>query len=277
MKFCRLLLPLLLMGQLLLVASGLSSCYAVPGDAVQEVLIREGFGRRATGDAQIENYATVGATIQFIPASTSILTDVTFQDLALLVSAPQVVAIDGTIYLPNVGPVLVLGLTEKEIGQLITEQLGPFYQNPPRIDARITADTKFFFVFGEINGIDAVPLRLPLLGDITIVDVFSQVLRSPYSNMGKIRLIRADPRNPLVVSINFHDIAVHGISTYNIRIRENDIIYVPPTFIGMISRFVEKLLQPLNAIVRGLFEASSLRYQYDVLLGDESYFYPAIY
>jgi protein involved in polysaccharide export with SLBB domain len=250
----------------------LSSCSGVPSEREQELLIREGFGKRASGDAQVENYASVGSTIQFIPSSQTVLMNPGFADLALLVSAPQVVAVDGTVYLPNIGPVLVLGLTEKEIGQLITEQLGASYKNPPRIDARIVSDTKYYYVFGEGG-----PQRLPLVGDEQIVDVFAQPLRTPYSNLGKIRLIRADPRNPLIISINLRDIVIHGVSTYNLRIRENDIIYVPPTFFGMLSRFIEKLLLPLNAVVRGLFEVSNLRYQYGVITGSEDYYYPLIF
>ena len=45
----------------------------------------------------------------------------------------------------------------------------------------------------------------------------------------------------------------------------------------MLARFLEKLLLPLNAIVRGLFEVSNLSYQYGVLTGREDFFYPLIY
>ncbi len=257
---------------LLLLGVFLASCSSVPSDRLQEVLVKKGFGRRASGDAQIENYASVGSTIQFISTSPSILLNPAFADIALLISAPQVVAVDGTIYLPNVGPVLVLGLTEKEIGTLITEQLGANYTAPPRIDARITSDVKYFFLFGE-----AGPAKVPMIGDLTIIDVFAQVPRTPYANLGKIRIVRGDPRNPMIITVNLRDIVIHGITTYNIQIRENDIIYVPPTFFGMLARFIEKLLLPLNTAVSAVFQASNLQYQYRVLTGRQQYFYPIIF
>ncbi|PIE22206.1 MAG: hypothetical protein CSA62_13510 [Planctomycetota bacterium] len=250
----------------------LPACSVVPSERAQEILIRNGFGRRAQGDAQVENYASVGSTIEFIPSSQDLLRDPAFRDLALLVSTPQVVAVDGTVYVPGVGPLLVLGLTEREMGQLITEQLGALYSTPPRIDARISSDTKYYFLFGEVG-----PARRELRGDTTIVDVFAEVERNDYANMGRIRLIRADPRNPLVVSINFHDIGRRGFSAYNLRIRENDIIYVPPTFFGMVARFLNKLLLPLKAVVTGLLEVSSVNHQIGVLTGKNDYYYPLIY
>ena len=43
---------------------------------------------------------------------------------------------------------------------------------------------------------------------------------------------------------------------------------------GAISRFVEKLLQPLSVAVSALWGLSSIRYSYDVLRGEnDGYFF----
>jgi hypothetical protein len=82
-------------------------------------------------------------------------------------------------------------------------------------------------------------------------------------------LVRADPKNPLVVTFNMRDMGLEGYSTYNINVREYDIIYVPPTFLGMISRFIEKLFAPLTSVINAIFQWTTIRYQWGVFTGDE--------
>ena len=71
------------------------------------------------------------------------------------------------------------------------------------------------------------------------------------------------------MEINFREMILTGNTTYNVLIQDNDIIYIPPTFIGMITRFIEKLLQPLNVVVGGLFGLASARWSYEVLTSDD--------
>ena len=88
-----------------------------------------------------------------------------------------------------------------------------------------------------------------------------------------MHVIRPDAENPLVVVVNFREMIVTGNTTYNLRIQENDIIYVPPTLLGHISRLLEKLLEPLAVAVNTLLGASQIAYSYDVLRGDAYGFY----
>ncbi len=245
-----------------------AGCGSIPDKRVQELLVRQGFGRRAEGDAQVENYASIGDTIQFY-VSPSLLTNPSYADLYLLVAGPQPVAVDGTIFIPNVGPVMVLGLSEKAIGALVSEQLQTLYTAPIEVQARIISGAKFFFMFGEV----IAPGIRPFRGDLTILDVFALFPVTKMANLGRIRLIRADPRNPLIVTINLRHIVTEGITTYNLNIRENDIIYVPPTFFGTIARFAEKLLLPLSTIVGALFQGVQLQWQYQFLTGRRPFFF----
>nr|HMQ21665.1 hypothetical protein [Planctomycetota bacterium] len=115
---------------------------------------------------------------------------------------------------------------------------------------------------------ETAPGAREFLGDLTILDVFALNQILPLANIGKIRLVRPDPESPLVVSINVRDMVLYGYTTYNLNIKENDIIYVPPTFFGSISRFIERLTAPLTTLVAATFQASSIRYQYQVLRGE---------
>lgn len=252
--------PLLVL--VLAALAALGSCGAVPNERIQDLLVRQGFGRRAEGDAQVENYASAGDVVTFIMPQALVLNPV-FADLALL-AAPQPVAIDGTIFVPGVGATRILGMTEKEIGGLVSEALQALYTSPSlQLRARIISGAKSFFMFGEV----LLKGRVPIVGDLTMLDAMSLNPPTRLANIGKIRLIRADPKNPLIVTVNMRDIVLDGISTYNFSIRENDIIYVPPTFFGTISRFLQKLLEPLSVAVTTLLQGSIARQEFEILTG----------
>ena len=251
----------------LALCAGLSSCGSLPSKRLQELLVKQGFGKRAEGDAQVENYATTGAQIRFI-VPPILLENPALRDLMTLAAQPQVVGVDGTIYVPGYGSVYVLGLTEKRIAALVTELLQASFAPEIVVEARILSAPKFFYMFGE-----TVPGARPFVGDLTMLEVFATNPILPLANIGKIRLVRADPRDPFVVTINMRDIVLYGISTYNLNIKENDIIYVPPTFFGSVSRFLEKLIAPVTTLLGAAFTATNLRYQYRVLRGDEDFLF----
>ena len=52
--------------------------------------------------------------------------------------------------------------------------------------------------------------------------------------------------------MNFHEMILTGDTTWNIPVYNNCFIYVPPTFIGGIARFIERALAPLRSIVNTL-------------------------
>ena len=60
-----------------------------------------------------------------------------------------------------------------------------------------------------------------------------------------------------------------GNMTHNVLLQNNDIIYIPPTFFGLLTRFVEKLLEPVNVIVRALFGFASIETAYRSIVDDE--------
>ncbi|MEZ5989672.1 MAG: hypothetical protein R3F30_11205 [Planctomycetota bacterium] len=256
-----LLLPLLL----------LEACGSVPSKEVQELLVQRGFGRRAEGDVHVENYANVGSMIQFLPASLEVATDPAFAEVGLLLSAAQPVAIDGTIYLPLVGPTLVLGLTESQIGALVSEKLAAFYSSSNlRIDARIiNQPNQVIFVFGAMGR-----FKVPLIATETMLDLFVALPDLGLANIGKIRLIRPDPKNPLIVTVNIRDMVLYGNTTYNLRLRENDIVYVPPTLLGQLSLFLKRLLQPITVVIDSLFRFNTLRWNWEYLTGDNLFYSP---
>ena len=58
-----------------------------------------------------------------------------------------------------------------------------------------------------------------------------------------------------------------GFTASNFPIRERDIIYVQPTFLGLIARLLQRLMQPVALAVRTMLGAAQITFAYDVLTG----------
>jgi len=258
-------LPRLHLYVLALVALLLASCTTVEDKRIRQLLNEKGFGTRAQGNATLENYVTGGDSVQFLVDPT--MSQIPGAEQLALLSATQPVGLDGTIYVPYIGPVWVLGMTESDLTELVSSTLQPFFQFSVRVVARIqpglTAGEmagKCFFMFGEAGRKGRVPL---LKGDLTVLEVLATYGVTNLANIGRIHLIRPDAQNPLDVVINYREIVLTGNTTYNLLIQDHDIIYVPPTFFGVLARFIQRLLEPLNTAVQALFSVSAARSSYE--------------
>lgn len=239
---------------------GLLGCTSVEDKRLAEMLHEHGFGTRAQGVATVENYVAGGDYVQFLVDPLALLTP--GAEMLNLLSVVQPTGIDGTLLIPYIGPTYVLGLTEAELGALVTEQLQATFTFPVKIQARIVNNLgKSIYVFGE-----ALARRVPLLKpDLTIIDLMTTIGWTRLANLGRIRVTRPDAQNPFQVEINLREMIDTGFTTYNIRLQENDFVYVPPTFFGALTRFLEKLLEPLRVVVASLFGLASVELTYDVL------------
>ena len=250
---------------LALLVSFLCACTSVEDKRIRQLLNEKGFGTRAQGNATLENYVTGGDAVQFLidPAMVQIAGA---EQLALLTTT-QSVALDGTIYIPYVGPVWVLGMTETDLSELVSSTLQPFFTFNVRVVARILPSLtagefggKAFYMFGEAGRKGRVPL---LKTDLTVLEALGTYGVTNLANIGRVHLIRPDAQNPLDVVINYREIVLTGNTTYNLLIQDNDIIYVPPTFFGVLARFLQRLLEPLGVAVQALFGVSSVRSSYE--------------
>lgn len=239
----------------------LASCGTYEDKRIRELLHEKGFGSRATGDATRENYVA-GLDMVQILVSPDALVRPGLERLGELTVA-QPVAIDGTIFVPFVGPVYVLGLTEPEVAALVRTQLRTVLQDDVDLQARITSAGKFFYAIGETGAKG----RVPLTPDMTLIDAVVDARWTPFANLGRVSLIRPDAEHPLVIDVNVREMMMTGYTRANFQIRERDILYVPPTFLGTIGRLFERLLQPVALAVRTMLGAAQITYAYDVLNG----------
>lgn len=244
----------------------LCSCGGYEDKRIRELLNEKGFGSRANGDAGRENYIGGQDFVQFL-ISPGTLAQPGHERLAeLAVPGGQPVAIDGTIFVPYVGPVYALGHTELEIAELVRAQLRTVLVADIDLQARIVGGRKVYYTFGEVRakGIQALPT------DWTLQDALLTVGWTPLANLGRVYLIRPDAEHPLVVDINFRELLLTGNTQTNFLIHERDSIYVPPTFLGTVARLLQRLLEPLSLAVSSLIGVAQAEQSYRILSGESA-------
>jgi protein involved in polysaccharide export with SLBB domain len=230
----------------------LAGCDSTPDKRLLQNLNTQGFGNRYSGNAEEENWVAIGDRIQ--------VTDSYHPDE---IEANVEVDIDGTVLLPEIGTVQIAGRTRSEIEALLMEKYSPYYDLLD-VKVKITTHGKKFFIFGEVTGQGAKPFT----GDITIFEAVTAANPKPDSaNLGRVKLIRADPRDPQITVINLSEIIDTGDSTFNVLVHERDIIYVPPTFLARVGYALQTALFPvrlvLNSLAGAIFTLGQLSYYQD--------------
>jgi hypothetical protein len=233
----------------------LASCGGYEDARIRQLMHEKGFGTRAQGDATIENYLTGGDAVQFLVSP--IAYSMPDAEKLFMLTLPQAPSIDGTILLPYVGPVYVLGMTERELATLVKNQYRPIFKFEIDVQARIINYGKVIYAFGEtlVRG----PQMLAQ-ADMTLFQAVSRVGWTSLANVGRVYLIRPDAENPLVMVMNLREMVTTGLTATNFPVRENDIIYIPPTLLGVLARMIERLLQPVALAVQTVLGLSQIRW-----------------
>ncbi len=236
MQFSQLLLRSLLLGTLTL----LVSCQVTPDKRLLQYLNTEGPGKRYTGNAEEENYVSLGDAVSYVDAYHPEL------------RGAERVGLDGTITMPELGAVHVAGMTRSEIEILLTQKYSPYFERTDITVQLQSGSGKIYWVLGEVSGEGPRPFT----GDLTIFEAVLSARPTPNAaNLGRVRLIRPDPRDPQVIIVNVQDMLRTGDSTYNVHVREGDIVYIPPTFLAKIGHFISAAISPLTTVISQVTQA----------------------
>lgn len=233
---------------------GLSACNTMPDKRILQYLNTDGFGNHYTGNAEEENWLALGDRLE--------ISDAYNDELSLMTE----VDIDGTVLLPELGAVLVAGLTRTEIQALLMEKYSPYFE---LLDIKVrihNSSGKHYFIFGEVDSQGAQDFK----GDLTIFEAVTAAHpHKDSANIGRVRLIRADPVDPLIITVDPGDLIERGDSTFNVHVMERDIIYVPPTMLAQLGYFLDAILFPVKQVVSGLASAFFLN---DRIKGNNTYY-----
>lgn len=217
-----------------------AACNTAPDKRLLQYLNTDGFGNRYVGNAEEENYVSIGDTVSIF--------DALHPDELV---ATQRVDIDGTILLPEIGAVHVAGNTRSELESILTEKYSLYYDETD-IKVSIRTAGKKYFVFGEVRRDGEKQFE----GDLTVFEAVMEAepLESS-ANLGRVRLIRPDPVDPLVIKVNIGEMIELGDSTFNVHVQERDIVFVPPTMWAEFAYFLDDLLFPVQVVFRSLADA----------------------
>ncbi len=222
----------------------LAGCQTQNDARVQTLLNQRGFGKPYTGDSNEQYYIGIGDSI--------LVQEPNYPPL----NGAYVVRADGVIHVPHIGDIFVAGLTGPDVQETLNRRFQQ-YAEGVKVDVSIQpTGQRSFYVHGEVGGEG----QHPFIGGMTLFEVLIQVQPTILADDDSVRLIRADPVNPMVFKFDYDEMSIGGYSGNNVLIRENDIIYVPPNVLGYISIFLEGLLAPLNRVVFSLLNFNRLIY-----------------
>ena len=218
----------------------LAACASSDDARVLQVLNQRGFGR-PTQDANRQYYVGIGDSI--------VLQDRIHPEYN---GVQETVRMDGVVTLPEVGEVYINGLSPDEITQVLQLKFEQYVNDTSGMSVRVMSTTsKRYYITG-------LPPRItksfPFTGDVLLIDAIERGnVDQLLVDEKRIRVLRGDPENPLVIECNYDDIQERGLTRDNILIRENDVIYLTPSVVGWLTYFVSLLLAPLEPVEDLLF------------------------
>lgn len=213
----------------------LPACVTSDDARVLQVLNQRGFGR-PTLDANRQYYLGIGDGI--------VVRAPGYKEYS---GQSENIRMDGTVTLADVGEVYLNGLTPEEATEVVRQYYGVLLQDTDDFAVEVTKiNSKKYYVSGvpPFN-----PRSLVFKGDTLLIDAVSSAVQDEnLVDTDNIKVIRGDPENPLVISCDYDAIRSEGLTRDNILIRENDIIYLTPSWVGYIAWFVSVLVSPLKPI-----------------------------
>ncbi|MBT3317997.1 polysaccharide export protein [bacterium] len=154
---------------------------------------------------------------------------------------------DGTVTCAGVGEVVAAGLTVSEFDSTLTELYAKDFR-----DAELSVILKEFasskvYVFGEVQNpghYELETLQEGLLQSLAMAGGFDT-----HADRSEVALIRLTEEGYIYYSVDLSHIEeASSISPLALRIRPNDIIYVPRSKIGDMSYKIRYLLEPVVSI-----------------------------
>jgi protein involved in polysaccharide export with SLBB domain len=209
------------------------------------------------------------------------------------ISAPQILEIDGIrqavrpdgkIALRLLGPVKIVGLTEKEIAAKLTRLLEPYYEDP-KVQVRVASyRSKVIYLAGVIGtgGLGGHGggggsssgegwASVPYTGRDTVLDLLAGRNISFLAWWSQVQVIRSSPfekdRRRIVIDVD-HMMRT-GDTSRNVLLQPNDILYIPPTPLGWLGLRVQEILFPFQPIIQGYTFPARVRDLNDEYDGDD--------
>lgn len=178
---------------------------------------------------------------------------------------------DGMITLQLVNDVAAAGETTEGLRRKIELRLAAFLRDPQVTVGVGLIQSKHIFI-GSQNPLTGgtVLKKLPYEGDTTLLDIYV-AMGAPSSLLDDdthVRIIRGDPRSPRVMIINVKEIVELGYTGGNIQIRPDDMVFVPPTWLGRINAAIAGISAPFQSLFTISRSIVAVDYSVRIIQGD---------
>jgi protein involved in polysaccharide export with SLBB domain len=160
---------------------------------------------------------------------------------------------DGRISLPQLGDVMVVGMTPAQLDELITVKYAEIIRDPEVTVIVEEIGEEVVYVLGEVNEPGGYPLNAygtTVLGAIALAEGFKNTAK-----LSSVILITKDATGtPRPERLNLTR-AVGGSREDDPYLRGSEIVYVPSTFISQLNLFMEQfftnMMPPMDFYLKG--------------------------
>ena len=160
----------------------------------------------------------------------------------------QVLALrsDGFVTLHLVGDIFAAGKTPTQLGAEIEEKILKYYQDVTVQIQLVGANSKFYYMAGEIQGPRAYTGRDNVLHAV----MSNGIPTSAWPE--KALLLRPNERSELIrrMSIDMREMVETGDLKYNAVLEEGDIIWMPTNPFAWFGRIVQNLIAPIQPAIQ---------------------------
>jgi polysaccharide export outer membrane protein len=192
----------------------------------------------------------------------------------------HVIRMDGKITLPVIGDMLVAGLTPEQVRRKLETKVSVYMKDVAITVSPLAIVSKKYYVAASnpLSG-GYIVRQVPYRGDTTLFEVWA-AMGSPSTSLdddAHIKVVRPDPRHPVVKVVNIREMLQCGYSGGNIQIKPNDIVYVPPTLWGRVAQLTAAVAAPFQGLfyVTGVY--NQLDYAVRIISGDDNLRYGGFY
>ncbi len=150
---------------------------------------------------------------------------------------------DGKVYLSPLGKVRVAGFTIRQIEKGIEELLAQYIISP-YCEIELEKSERRVYVYGEVER----PGVQELKPGLTVLDVLSSSKIADKAYQRSIKIIRLNDNKVTMITVDLKEMFKDGVMDNNLRIKNNDIVYVPSRFISNVKEVLGNIAKLNNAI-----------------------------
>ena len=154
-----------------------------------------------------------------------------------------IISASGDIYYPLAGRLQLAGKTVSETQEMLTARLKKYIVDP-QVEMTSTMGRQQIYVMGEVNNPTTISYTRPLL----VTEAIAKAnWFKPEANKSKVLLVRRTEDQFKVYEINAGAALKDGSKSTPVYLQAGDLIYVPPTVITNIARFmsnIQAIMQP---------------------------------